>query len=107
MKFNLSHIFPNKLWIDTESRQAKPKARRKVKTHLYHQALLGQEFVIEPLNENLKLYVMTSQRAGLKAGDRILIKDEAGAQAYEILEIEYYCGGPTDMWIAKLAARDV
>jgi hypothetical protein len=73
------------------------------RSHQYEEAAMGQEFVIEPYADEPGCYVMTSQKAGVKAGDLVTINGRHQVQSYEVIEIDYYCGDVPDMWIAKLA----
>ncbi len=78
---------------------ASEKVRHKV--HRYDFAELGSAFAFEPLAESFGSYVMTAQRYGVSAGDRIEFRDASGTIIYRITEIEYY-NDPSDMWMAKL-----
>jgi hypothetical protein len=106
MDFDLRHILPNKLWVREASAKEASREARKKKTHRYFEIQRGQEFVIEPLKGHDDVHIMTSQRAGLKLGDYVMIKGEARVRTYQILEIDYYCGEMPDMWIAKLASLE-
>jgi hypothetical protein len=100
MNFNLREIVSSKLWSEDTSTGL---GSQKLKTHKYVEAHNGQEFVIDPFDERLNLYTMTSQRSKVKLGDHISIRYVSGSKTYKILEIDYYCDSPPDMWIAKLA----
>jgi hypothetical protein len=78
------------------------KKLKSPKVHKYVEIDNEPEFVIDPFDESLDLYTMTSQRSRVKLHDYILIQDESGSKTYKILEIDYYCNGLPDMWIAKL-----
>ncbi len=102
MKFDFRKIIPFKLWGKDTSTNLGSAKLKSPKIHTYTEAHNGQEFVIDPFDESLELYTMTSQRARVKLYDYILIQDESGSKTYKILEIDYYCNGLPDMWIAKL-----
>lgn len=102
MKFDFRKIITSKLWGDDASPKLSSTKLKSPKIHKYLEAYNGQEFVIDPFDEPLALYTMTSQRARVKLHDYILIQDELGSKTYKILEIDYYCNGLPDMWIAKL-----
>jgi hypothetical protein len=72
------------------------------RSHRYQAAAMGHEFVIEPFVDEPGCYVMTSQKAGVKAGDLVVIDGDHQIQNYRVVEIDYYCGELSDMWIAKL-----
>ncbi len=78
---------------------------RKAKTHRYLTANMGRDFVIEPLDEKAGIFVMTSQRPGVQAGDWITIKSGSTESCYQILEIEHYGDDAPDMWMGKLALK--
>ncbi len=96
----LRKIISSKFWNEDASIGL---GDQQLKTHKYVEAHHGQEFVIDPFDERLNLYTMTSQRAKVKLGDYISIQYASGLKTYKILEIDYYCDGTPDMWIAKLA----
>jgi len=102
MKFDLRKIISSKLWSEDTSTNLGSKKLKSPKIHKYAEDHNGQEFVIDPFDEPLALYTMTSQRARVKLSDYILIQDESGSKTYKILEIDYYCNGLPDLWIAKL-----
>ena len=103
MKFDFRKIITSKLWGEDTSTNRGATKLKSPKIHKYIEAHNGQEFVIDPFDEPLALYTMTSQRARVKLSDYILIQDDSGSKTYKILEIDYYCNGLPDMWIAKLA----
>lgn len=66
-----------------------------------------QELFITPLKDHLGLYVMVSQRAGVESNQYIFIESTFERKLYKVLEIDYYGGGPPDLWIAKLLLIDL
>ena len=102
MKFDLRKIISSKLWSEDTSSNLGSRKLKRPKIHKYVEAHNEQAFVIDPFDENLDLYTMTSQRARVKLSDYILIQDKSGSKTYKILEIDYYCDRSLDMWIAKL-----
>jgi hypothetical protein len=101
MKFNFREIMPGKFW----RKNASPSGNSKIHKSFASQS--GEEFVIESVKGHLDLYVMTSQRPGLKTNDYILIQGQSEKELYKILEIDDYCSGLPDMWIAKLSSANL
>lgn len=106
MHFKLVQILLHNFLSDQKCSSIDVQKKRKVKTHLYRESDMGKEFVIEPLKHDSELYVMTSQRSGIKPGDYILIEGISVKRTYHILEIDFYCSGPLDMFILKLVLKD-
>lgn len=102
VKFDFRKIIISKLLGEDPQANLSSKKLKSPNVHKYVEAHNGQEFVIDPFDKPLALYTMTSQRAKVKLSDYILIQDESGSKTYKILEIDYYCNGLPDMWIAKL-----
>ena len=69
--------------------------------HVYDRAVEDSEYVIEPLPAAGE-YLMTSQKAGVKAGDYILLNAKSDQQHYQVMEVDFYDGGAFDLWTAKL-----
>jgi hypothetical protein len=78
-----------------------------LKIHKCSEDQIGKEFVIEPFEEHEDIYIMTSQKLGIKSCQYILIQGKSKQKIYKVLEIDYYCGGLPGMWIAKLALEDI
>jgi hypothetical protein len=99
-EFTVRIALPIKFW--NTPTQASPKPTKSPKVHKYSEAYNGVEFAIQPLQAQVGLYTMTSQRIGLNPSDYILIYGKFKKKLYKVLEIDYYDCGMPDMWIAKL-----
>jgi hypothetical protein len=103
MKFDLPIATLSKSWSENVPASPDSQKLKQPKTHQYFETQSGQEFVLDALDEHLSLYVMTSQRAEVELSDHILIQGSSGSTVYRVLEIDHYCSGFPDLWIAKLA----
>ncbi|MFN6517439.1 MAG: hypothetical protein RMY29_023570 [Nostoc sp. CreGUA01] len=94
---NLSFSFFNKLVLLT-SPLKELKQRKKI--HDYSEQVLGSDYIFERVNEGTIGY-MTGVGNGIKASDRIILRQGSESYQYQIEEIDYY-SYPSDMWIALL-----
>ncbi len=94
---NLSFSFFNKLVLLT-SPLKELKQRKKI--HDYSEQVLGSDYIFERVNEGTIGY-MTGVGNGIKASDRIILRQGTESYQYQIEEIDYY-SYPSDMWIALL-----
>ncbi len=94
---NLSFSFFNKL-VPLTSPLKELKQRKKI--HDYSQQVLGSDYIFERVNEGTIGY-MTGVGNGIKASDRIILRQGSESYQYQIEEIDYY-SYPSDMWIALL-----
>ncbi|MCC5614857.1 hypothetical protein LC605_07180 [Nostoc sp. CHAB 5836] len=94
---NLSFSFLNKLVLVPSSAK---KLKQKNKLHDYSQKIWGSDYIFEPTNEGMIAY-MTGIGKGIRASDRIILRQGCESYEYQIEEIDYY-SDPPDMWIALL-----
>lgn len=71
------------------------------RTHHYHGADMGQNFVLDADADSSRAFYMTSQKMGVRADDYIEIHGSSGSMAYRVQEVDYYSDQP-DMWTARL-----
>ncbi|MDF5709842.1 MAG: hypothetical protein PUP90_19790 [Nostoc sp. S4] len=94
---NLSLSFFNKLvLVNSPAKELK----KKNKIHDYSRQVWGSDYIFERLNEGTIGY-MTGVGNGIKASDRIILRQGSESYQYQIEEIDYY-SYPSDMWIALL-----
>lgn len=75
---------------------------RKVRCHTFD-AEIEQSFALEVCQDNLSLYLMTAQKMGVQLGHLVKVRLQGDTDILlKVIEIDYYCGDPPDMWIAKL-----
>lgn len=94
---NLSFSLFNKLALLTSPLK---ELKYHNKTHDYSQQLCGSDYIFERVNEGTIGY-MTGVGIGVKASDRIILRQGSESYQYQIEEIDYY-SYPSDMWIALL-----
>ncbi|WP_138497923.1 hypothetical protein [Nostoc sp. PA-18-2419] len=94
---NLSLSFFNKLaLVNSPAKELK----KKKKIHDYSRQVWGSDYIFERVNEGTIGY-MTGVGNGIKASDRIILRQGTESYQYQIEEIDYY-SYPSDMWIALL-----
>ncbi|MBC1238289.1 MULTISPECIES: hypothetical protein [Nostoc] len=94
---NLSVSFFNKLVLVTSPLK---EFKQQTKIHDYSQQVSGSDYIFERLNEGTIGY-MTGVGNGIKASDRIILRQDNKSYQYQIEEIDYY-SYPSDMWMALL-----
>ncbi|MEH2255165.1 hypothetical protein [Nostoc sp.] len=94
---NLSFSFLNKLALVISPAT---ELKQKNKIHDYRQQLWGGDYIFERLKEGTIGY-MTGVGKGVKACDRIILREGCESYQYQVEEIDYY-SAPSDMWIAFL-----
>ncbi|MDZ8106525.1 MAG: hypothetical protein RM338_13020 [Nostoc sp. DedQUE12a] len=94
---NLSFSFFNKLGLLTSPLK---ELKHHNKTHDYSQKICGSDYVFERVKEG-RIGYMTGVGNGVKASDRIILRQGSESYQYQIEEIDYY-SYPSDMWIALL-----
>ncbi|RCJ28234.1 hypothetical protein A6S26_11895 [Nostoc sp. ATCC 43529] len=94
---NLSFNLFNKLVLLTSPLKG---LKQHNKIHDYSQQVWGSDYIFERVNEGTIGY-MTGVGNGIKASDRIILRQGSESYQYQIEEIDYY-SYPSDMWIALL-----
>lgn len=94
---NLSFSFLSKLALVSFPAT---ELKQKHKIHDYSQLVWGSDYIFERLNEGMIGY-MTGVGRGIKASDRIILREGCESYQYQVEEVDYY-SDPSDMWIALL-----
>lgn len=75
---------------------------KRSQVHTFQRSNMGLDFFLEKSPHCLNEFHMTSQKAGVRKGDRIKVNDISNSLTFVVLEIDSYIDTP-DLWIARLS----
>ncbi len=76
--------------------------RKRSQIHTFQSSDIGLDFFLEKSPHCLNEFHMTSQKAGVRKGDRIKVNDISNPLTFIVREIDSYIDTP-DLWIARLS----